>query len=155
MFLYLLRHGEASRPGPGKPSSLTPKGKADVTKMAEHLRGKKIQIGRVWHSPIARAAQTAEIFMKVLGVPDMKREEKEAISPDGDAQAVYHEIIRSSESSLLVVSHLPFLPNLSSYFLKDCPGAPAGLDFPTASMAAFELTQTRQWLWRLDPQSMG
>lgn len=154
MFLYLVRHGEASQPGPDKPPSLTPRGKTQVLKMADHLRKNQIQIGRIWHSPKTRAVETADIFVKVLADPGIEREEKDGLSPDGDALEVHREIIGLKETSLLVVSHLPLLPNLAALFLKDCAGAPSGTAFPTASMMAFKISRTCEWLWFLDPQSL-
>ena len=76
MNLYLLRHGKAARPDPDQPSSLTTRGKAEVTLVAEHFKKHRLQINNLWHSPKTRAIQTAEIFLKIAGEPGVKMEEK-------------------------------------------------------------------------------
>ena len=151
MILYLLRHGEASHSDPGKPSSLTPKGKADVTRLAEHFVKKHWKIDALWHSPKTRAIQTAGIFREALEIPGKNAEEKNSLSPEGDIQEIYREILAQKSERLLLVSHLPFLPSLAS-LLTESPSPP--FSFPTSGMAAFEADKTFKLLWTLDPLSL-
>jgi phosphohistidine phosphatase len=152
MFLYLARHGEATHSSPEKPSVLTPRGQADVTKMAECLWKRKIKVNAIWHSPAVRAAQTADIYSNILGV--QVNEEKKELSPDGDVEQIYNEIIEQKIPALLLVSHIPFLPDLASMLLAD-PVSPQALSFVTSSMVAFEYTKTWQLLWTMEPATLG
>src|ERR1039457_3460314 len=108
MMIYLSRHGAASHSGPDQPSSLTPKGKAEVIRMAEHLIQKKgLKVSSIWHSPKTRAVQTAEIYWKAFGNLDIPLEEKLNLSPDGDLDQIYQDIHNYKTGNLLLVSHLP------------------------------------------------
>lgn len=151
MFLYLMRHGDASRPSPDKPPSLTPRGLADVKKVAGHFRLGLFKVDALWHSPLTRAEETALAFLEVLGRPEINLEKKEWLSPEGDLDIATREI-RSFKGSLLVVSHLPFLPSLAS-ILMDRTGAMVP-PFPVAGMAAFEKGPAFKRLWTLDPQEL-
>lgn len=154
MMLYLSRHGEASHTGPGSSSSLTPKGQHDVVRVSEHLIKKKnFNISCIWHSPKTRAVQTAEIYRKAFKATVPVLEEKSTLEPDGDIIGTYQELRAWKGGNLLIVSHLPFLPNLSSLLLegseKDSP-----LSFPTAGLAAFDFKEKVELLWSLDPSSL-
>ncbi len=154
MFLYLMRHGEASIPCPIKPSSLTPKGKSDVTRVAEHfIQRKTLKPDAIWHSPKTRAIQTAEIVWKVMDNPALPTREKELIyPPTGIQEQVHREILAYAGGNLLIVSHLPFLPDLAGLLLGWTGNQ--SLIFPTAGMAAFKRDKTFKLLWTLDPSSL-
>lgn len=151
MMIYLSRHGEASPSGPDKPSSLTPKGRSEIARMAEYLIQKKnLKVSSIWHSPKTRAIQTAEIYWKLSGNTAIPMEEKINLSPDGDASQICREIIGRKDGNLLLVSHLPFLPDLAWLLLNESPGT-STLAFPTAGIAAFEFDKTFKLLWTLKP----
>ena len=152
MLLYLMRHGEASHSSPDKPSSLTARGQSDVARLAEHLvQKKKLRIDAIWHSPKTRAIQTAEIVWKALENTGLVLEEKKDLSPDGDSEQIHHEILKRKSGNLLIVSHLPFLPDLSGLLLG---GGTQSLTFPTAGIAAFERQGIFNLLWTLDPSTL-
>jgi phosphohistidine phosphatase len=148
MFLYLMRHGEAARPSPDQPPSLTPRGLSDVKKVAEHFRLGLYKVDNLWHSPLLRAKETAQAFLGVLERPDIAVEEKEWLSPDSPPEEGLPQI-KAFKGSLLLVSHLPFLPNLSSLLLeREAP------PFPTAGLTALEKGKGFRHLWSLDPGSL-
>ncbi len=154
MLIYLSRHGDASHPGPDKPSSLTPRGQSDVTRMAEHLiQEKDLKIDAVWHSPKTRALQTAQIYWKLLGNSGIPLMEKTVLSPDGDANVMRDDLLRQKTGNLLLVSHLPFLPDLAALLTGDS-SLPGVFSFPTAGIVAFELDKTFRFLWSLTPESL-
>lgn len=71
---HLMRHGESTKnvqnlvtDDPDAPFPLTEKGKADVAKSAETLKGK---IDLIYVSPVMRARETAEIVAKTLGLSE-------------------------------------------------------------------------------------
>ena len=154
MLIYLIRHGEAERPDPDKPKSLTQRGKVEVTRVAEALLQKGVKADALWHSPKKRAIQTAEIIQKAMGLPAKVLEEKEGLKPGGDADEVLREILGERPRRLLIVSHLPFLPNLAALLLEGGKKSPSLL-FPTAGVCAFEGDKTFKLLWNLSPGDLG
>ncbi len=151
MFLYMMRHGEASRPSPEKSPSLTPRGLMEVRKVAEHFRLGLFKVDSLWHSPLTRAEETAQAFLEILDRPGITVEKKDWLSPEGDPDIATSEI-KDFKGSLLIVSHLPFLPNLAS-LLMERTGAMVP-SFPTAGMVAFEKGPAFKRLWTLNPQEL-
>src|SRR3954464_14427617 len=71
MELYFLRHGEADWPDWDKPDDerpLTKRGKDEMKKVAAFLARLEVPIENIVTSPLPRAAQTAKIVAKKLGV---------------------------------------------------------------------------------------
>ena len=153
MIVYLMRHGEAALPDPGQPSSLTPKGRADVERIARHLYGRKVQVDLLWHSPKLRAVQTAEILINTLAIPKKLVEEKKELSPDGDFEQIFHALSCRKASHFIIVGHLPTLGDLASLILKGVNHS-SSLIFGPAGMSAFELNGRWKWLWDLAPGSL-
>ena len=86
MKLYLLRHGNADWPHWTQPDDerpLTEEGKRELKKIGEALRVRRVAPGLILASPLPRAAETAEIVGKELGVP--VREEP-ALQPGFDGR---------------------------------------------------------------------
>jgi phosphohistidine phosphatase len=153
MNLYLLRHGKAARLEPDQPRSLTIRGIAEVTLIAEHFKKHHLQINNLWHSPKTRAIQTAEIFLKINGNPGVRVEEEKELKPEGDAKEVFEKINLLQDGPLIVVTHLPFVEELALLFAVDTPHAK--IAFPTAGVAAFERKgKNWKWLWSLDPSTL-
>ena len=50
MNLYLVRHGKAAHMVVHPEQPLTDLGKADVLKVAQHLKKSGVSVGNVWHS---------------------------------------------------------------------------------------------------------
>lgn len=68
-YLYLVRHGEQQDAEYGLPDGpLSPKGVRQATAIAERLGG--VPFSRAYHSPLQRAAETAEIMTSWM--PDLK-----------------------------------------------------------------------------------
>lgn len=69
--IYLARHGDYQNPTGVIPYRLpnfplSPKGIKQASNIAEHLKG--IELAAIYHSPIERCAQTAQIIGEHLGV---------------------------------------------------------------------------------------
>jgi len=149
MFLYLMRHGSAARSSPEASPSLTPEGLSEVRKVAEHFRLGLYRVDALWHSPLLRAEQTAQTFREILENPGLPLEPKDFLTPDSTVEEALGDI-EAFEGSLLIVSHLPFLPTLASRLLAR-EAAPA---FPTAGLSAFGKGKGFRHLWSLDPGSL-
>ena len=151
--LYLFRHGKAAQQVPDGPRSLTPTGREEARRVAEHFKKKGLKVQTLWHSPKTRAVETAGIFLEIAGKDGIKVEENKGLKPEGRAQEVFEEINGEKVDSLMLVSHLPFIGELASLLAVDSPGAQ--IAFPTGGVVAFERKgKTWKWLWSLDPQSL-
>ena len=154
MHLFLFRHGSASSSEPGQQPSLTPKGRKEVTLVAQHFLKKKIKLSEIWHSPKARALQSAEIFKEVHGDPSLPMEEWRGLEPEGEVGLMALQIREAKTDSLLVVSHLPLIVDLAYHFAEKSTNP--NISFPTAGVAAFEgQGENWKWLWSLDPSTLG
>ncbi len=74
---YILRHGETMSNSEGRIQGrsecfLNDKGKSQAAMLAEYLKDKGIK--RIFHSPLARAAETASIISRELGYPEAEEE---------------------------------------------------------------------------------
>ncbi|MFV0318780.1 MAG: histidine phosphatase family protein [Microbacterium sp.] len=70
-YLYLVRHGEQQDAEHGLPDGpLSPRGQRQAALVADRLSG--VPLTSVWHSPLQRAAQTAEVLAERLPAVDPK-----------------------------------------------------------------------------------
>lgn len=136
MKLYLLRHAEAENRSSDFERQLTPKGIEDIKLLADFFKSRKnLKIANVWHSPLVRAKETAEVFCEAMDIsPKMK--ETDLITPGGSAHKLVETLQNENENTLLV-SHNPFLESLMSYLLT---GDPRGvtIEAKKSSLNCFE-----------------
>jgi len=152
MFLYLARHGHASKPSPDQPSFLTGRGKAEIARTLSRLKPKKISFTLVWHSSKPRALQTAFLYLEALGAPGALMEEKEELGPGGEPESVLELIRGVKTESLLIVSHLPLLEALTRLISRESGEKPS-IPFPTAGIACFRRNKDGyfEFSWHLGP----
>jgi phosphohistidine phosphatase len=113
MKIYLMQHGKPvpKEEDPDRP--LSARGREDVARMANFLKGAGVEVGSVFHSGKTRARQTAEIVTASLK-PGSEPIEKKGLSPLDDVGAVAEEIKRNAQDPMLV-GHLPHLGKLASF----------------------------------------
>ena len=148
MKLYLMRHGEALHPAVDPEMRLSPRGRDDAAKMGEYFKREGIFIDAVWHSPKARALETAQCMAETLGLDPAILQLQREIVPEGDVARIKDCITKAEKSGdyrgLLIVSHMPFLPQLTA----SLTGGSGAADFNTASAACFLFLDgawTREW----------
>jgi len=125
MKVILVRHG-AYTTSPQDPSNgLSPEGFAEVHSLLDHLKEEKISFSKVLASPKKRAQQTAEILAE-----DIPIETTDLLDGTKDPQSIFHALQAEIED-VLVVTHNPFVSNLSSIFGKP-------FHFHTAGCVVFE-----------------
>jgi len=122
--LYILRHGEASKPisNAGKDSErpLTVTGHEEVMQVAMALDKLGVRFDFVATSPLKRARQTAEAFVKIFNVKKGGLEEWAELKPEGKTRELYHKLSQfKPESSVLVVGHEPYLSTMISEIVFD------------------------------------
>jgi len=134
--VYLMRHGEALHPAVDPEMRLSERGLNDARRMGDYLMSLRQPIDSVWHSPKARARQTAQCVAEAIQFDAAGLELRRDITPEGDSELVFNSIESARESGrlrgLLIVSHMPFLPQLAGKLT----GGSARADFETASVMA-------------------
>ena len=116
MELYLIRHAHAlaEEVDPGRP--LSPKGRAQVRRLAKFLRG---QCGfspvEFWHSPLARSRQTARLLAAAIA-PTAKVNEATNLEPEAPPKLVAARL-KSVRRSLALVGHEPHLSLLAALLI--------------------------------------
>ncbi|HXX55528.1 MAG TPA: phosphohistidine phosphatase SixA [Methanoregula sp.] len=117
MDLYMLRHGRAG-PSTGDPGdsgrTLTGAGKKEIRGIARAMRAGKFRIDAIATSPLPRAAGTAEIVARVLGMED-RVETWDELAPGGDMDSVcYRAAQYGAGEAVLICGHEPMLSSLIS-----------------------------------------
>lgn len=109
MQLYLVQHGEAQTEQVDPDRPLTPKGRADVARVAALAAKLGVRVTEILHSDKRRAIETAEEFSRALGAP---RRQLAEVGPNDDINPMRREASSRTESYMLV-GHLPFLSRLA------------------------------------------
>jgi len=123
MRLLLVRHGKAEFGPEDADRHLSPRGRADVEAVAEHLKTQEITVGRVIHSTLSRARETAEILAASLA-PGVQLEELPGIEPWGNVKA-FAKLAETWNEDAIVCGHEPFMGEAVSYLMS--ANAHAGL----------------------------
>lgn len=112
MTLWLLRHGEAeARARIDAERPLTERGRKEVRRNAERLRGRPLQY--ILASPYLRAQQTAEIVREVLGLA-LPLITVDWATPDDSPREAANRL-DSYPGHCLLVSHNPLLGQLAGF----------------------------------------
>lgn len=135
MILYLVRHGKAADGDVDDLRPLTAGGEKTVRRVAERLAAARIRPGRIEHSGLVRARQTAEIIADGTGAPVTEGSGLRSSSP---VEPVARRVLGAREESLMLVGHMPFMGSLASYLLTGDPDADL-LHFRTAAVACLAL----------------
>jgi phosphohistidine phosphatase len=138
MMLYLMRHGLAEEPTPKGDDArkLTPKGTDKIRKAAAGIHASGLAFNTILSSPIARAAETAEIVANELGGPKPRPvpELSTGASPANALEALTK--LRLPES-VLAVGHEPTLSRLASLLLTGSSES-VGLELKQGGVIALE-----------------
>jgi phosphohistidine phosphatase len=135
--LYLLRHAEAEPDEPDVNRRLTRKGEKQVAELAAFLRKREVEleIREIWHSPLLRAMQTAELFRAELGL-EAPLLEAPGLRPGDDPRPMALRLA-CARKSVLVVGHNPQFESLSSCLLSGATD-PVLIDFKKCGLLHLE-----------------
>jgi phosphohistidine phosphatase len=114
MNLFLFRHAEAEeRSSTGRDADrvLTRKGREAAKTVASAL-ARLDTIGAIWHSPMARAEETASFAAKEF--PEASVWETPSLLPEASPDQVLDEIAHRRPGEVLLVGHQPHLGLLLS-----------------------------------------
>ncbi len=137
MNLYLLRHAEAEPGEPDNNRRLTHKGERQVSALATYLlkHDVELDIREVWHSPLVRAVQTAELFRKYLKF-DAPVLDAPGLLPEDDPRSMALRLA-CARKSVLVVGHNPHFEALASCLLSGATH-PILIDFKKCGLLHLE-----------------
>lgn len=138
---YIARHGEAVAVGaPGVYSDfdrhLSPAGVAKLQKQAQGLQRMGAQWQKVLSSPLLRARQTAEILNQPI---QAALEMTEALGDRPSIQTLVSTLQQIQETQILLVTHQPFVGQLTSWFLSG--RLDTAFHFSTGAMACIKVYQ--------------
>jgi len=141
MILYLAQHGLAvdKKIDPERP--LSDQGRLEVRNIAHYFKQSDIAIKNIYHSGKSRAAETASIFADVLKVDLL--EKLDGINPNDDLEPIV-DIINSWTADAMIVSHIPFLPRLTSHLLTGKP--PSDSNYLPGNIVCLEKDNDNEWL---------
>ncbi|HEX2100735.1 MAG TPA: phosphohistidine phosphatase SixA [Candidatus Synoicihabitans sp.] len=119
MQLFLVRHAHAVTVEENPARPLSPRGRADAARVASFLRAAQAgHAAQIWHSPLARAVETAQIFQATLN-PDAALVETEDLLPEDDAEVLAQRLASyPSAHDLALVGHEPHLGELASLLVR-------------------------------------
>jgi len=151
MKLYFLRHGEADWPDWKKADAerpLTQRGRKEMAKIAEFLKGLDLDLDQIVTSPFARAKQTAEIVADRLKI---KLQRDLILEPGFDIAGLKRLFRKYPGDNLMIVGHEPDFSTL----LSDLTGA--SLKLSKAGLALVEIDDAKKGgrlLWLFPPKIM-
>jgi phosphohistidine phosphatase len=147
--LYLLRHGHAVSEAEDPVRPLSKRGREQIRALGAFMRDRGgIVVQRVWHSPLIRAVETAEVFCDKLELQATRRE-IDGLLPDDDIRGIARRL-SGFGYPLLVVGHEPHLGRLASMLV--CGNVDQELvDFKKGALLCLEreATKSQTILWRI------
>jgi phosphohistidine phosphatase len=114
--LYLVRHAEAEPVRTvDAERRLTPKGKDQAARLGRFFRERDFAVEVVFSSPLVRAAQTAELLARPLGLSPVLRQELAA----GVTPAAVRRFLQAQNigDGAIIVGHEPDLGGVAADFL--------------------------------------
>jgi phosphohistidine phosphatase len=127
--IYLLRHGDAEARGPdGRDATraLTERGRTEVREAARGLARLGVALDVILTSPLTRAQETAAIAAEVLRPADGTHL-CQPLDGSGTDDAVFAAIAAQDARRLMLVGHIPQLPELASVLVWGAPEAALAL----------------------------
>lgn len=112
-----MRHGQAvPHASCDEERTLTSVGEAQALKVGSLL--KNVRIARVVMSPYLRAVQTTLLVTRAAGI-QAQTFRSEALVPEAPVNVAVDFILSHATDSILVVTHLPLIASVASFFLDE------------------------------------
>ena len=138
---HLIRHAQASYDEDDRVRALSARGRVQVERLCA-LLGPSFRPEEVWHSPLVRARETAELLVRGLGLGPVFRVRPE-LEPDSDPGPVA-ALLDAADRPILVVGHEPNLSVLASMMVRGSP-PPGSLGFAKAGTMALRRGEGGRW----------
>ncbi len=141
MLLHLLRHAHAVAESENPRRPLSTRGLGEVARLGRFLKPTAcFRPAQVWHSPLVRSAQTAELIVAHLGL-DVTMVETPGLLPE-DAPEIMAERLAEfpPDFELALVGHEPHLGALASLLVRG-KTAPVLFDLKKCTLLTLEPTR--------------
>lgn len=142
MRVFIVRHGHAVADKDDARRPLSARGR-EVTKSVATFfatSGALAATHAVWHSPLLRARETAELLVKELGL-DALLIETPGLLPEDDPVAIADRLERAGDT-IMIVGHEPQVGALATLLLRG-KLKPVGFEFKKSTIVALERTDGR------------
>lgn len=143
--LYLVRHGDAVATADDRGRPLSAQGRTEAENLGHFLKRMMVRPHAVYHSTLARSAETARLMADITGCSRRLRE-REDLLPD-DATDSWVEELASEPDHCVIVGHLPFLGALASNLLTGSEDD-LSIKIPTGSVLCLEREGYGVWILR-------
>lgn len=148
--IYLIRHADAVPAEQDHLRTLSEKGRGQVARVCEALsKAGGFAPAELWHSPLCRARETAELLAQGLGL-DARVVLKEGLEPDDDPLKIAR-LLDEEKASVAVVGHEPHLGALATLMARGPLHANPLYHFSKASVLVLSRRDGRwrsQWFVR-------
>jgi phosphohistidine phosphatase len=148
--IYLMRHADAVSDEENPVRPLSRKGREQVGRVCAILaKGRGFDPSEIWHSPLARSRETAELLARGLRLKASLMLVA-GVTPDDDPSAIA-AVLEETEGDVAVVGHEPHLGVLASLLVHGPERSGIFYPFPKASMLALSRDGKRwrsEWLVR-------
>jgi phosphohistidine phosphatase len=151
MRLYLVRHGQARSSEEDPEKRLSPKGLADVEKVAAFLRPRGIAVEAIWQSGKTRAVETAEVLAEAVTARQGVFQ-RPGLEPNDPVAPILNDLQRV-DGDLMIVGHLPLLSRLTSKLVTGDESF-LRMAFGTATAVCIERDPEVGWrlAWMIAPE---
>lgn len=149
--LWLIRHAHAVDATEDAVRPLSGRGRRQVRALARLLAASgAFQPQEIWHSPLVRARQTAELLVRRLAL-DLPAIETAGLTPD-DAPRAVAQRLRTLGRNLAIVGHEPHLSALASLLVAGAAEPPVFV-LKKCAVLALERVEGR-WVvrWLVSPE---
>ncbi len=139
MKIYLMQHALAYSAEEDQERSLNPEGIEQAKASARGIKKLGLSFDLVMTSPKRRAQQTAALIAEAVRYPYSDILTTEALLPNQSPEEVL-EILQkeSTDSHILVVSHLPYLENLARELMQG-----GDIHFENSGLTCFDMSGPR------------
>jgi phosphohistidine phosphatase len=158
MEIFILRHGDANSNSKkiidDSKRALTDAGIKEIENVSRLFAEFDIEISHVFSSPLKRAMQTSEIILR--DQKKAKLSELAELKPEGSPEEICKKIIRQSDSSILIVGHIPLLIETINYICSQKQNA-CEISLKTGGLAKIKINAVEPRLqgqleWLLTPK---
>jgi phosphohistidine phosphatase len=151
MFVYLVQHAEAKSEQEDPSRSLSEKGMHDIKKVSSYASLCHLKIYKIFHSPKARAKQTAEVLSEHLN-PAKGISEVDGLAPL-DEPDIWAQRLKDIPDDIMLVGHLPHLDKLASLLLCGDKDKHV-ISFKMAGITCLKKTDTGSYAlqWTVTPE---
>jgi phosphohistidine phosphatase len=138
MLLYLIRHAHAVAADENRERPLSLRGRGECARVAAFLgRTREFTPLEFWHSPLARARETAELLRAALAPQITLREHAGLLPEDDPAVFAARLTALAPTAALAVAGHEPHLSALATLLVCG-RAAPIGFEFEKAAVLALD-----------------